>query len=70
MERENRFGFGDVLIGVAILMMIMKWAGILTASWVAINRFNVLTIIYLVVCFFIDTTIKVIDSAIAKKRDE
>lgn len=68
--KNETFGFGDVLVSVAILMMLLKWAGVLVCSWMAINRFTIFVLIYLVIYFILDTTIKVIDSVIAKKRDE
>lgn len=68
MEKENRVGFGDVLITVAILMMIMKWVGVLTVSWGAIYHFNLFVLIYLVVVFVIDLTIAIVDAAIEKRE--
>lgn len=67
---ENRVGFGDVLLGVAMLLMIMKWTGVTTISWLAICNFNIFTIIYLLVTLFLDVAIKIIDAAIEKKRDD
>ena len=68
--KNETFGFGDILVSVSILMMIMKWVGVLAVAWSAINRFTIFVLIYLVVYFLLDTTIKVVDTVIAKKRDE
>lgn len=66
---ENKIGFGDILVSVSILMMLLKWSGVLAVAWSAINRFTIFVLIYLLVGFVIDTTIKVIDMAVSK-RDE
>lgn len=69
MEKENRIGFGDILIYSVLLALAMKCTGILTASWVAIYHFSIFVLIYLIVIFVIDLAIATID-AVIKKRDE
>ncbi|QFR65005.1 hypothetical protein LH991_14145 [Schleiferilactobacillus harbinensis] len=69
MEKENRIGFGDVLIYSVLLALAMKCTGLLTASWVAIYHFSLFVLIYLAVYFVIDLVIAIID-AVIKKREE
>jgi predicted neutral ceramidase superfamily lipid hydrolase len=67
MQKSENLGFGDFLIVIAFLLMIMKWTGVLTVSWIAINHFNLFVLIYLVICFIVDLTIKVVDTAVKSR---
>lgn len=69
MKNENRVGFGDVLICATLLMLAMKWTGIIAVSWLALYNFSIFALIYLAVYFTIELAIALIDSAI-EKRDK
>ncbi|MFT9040162.1 hypothetical protein [Schleiferilactobacillus harbinensis] len=70
MKNIKNYGLGDLFIVTAFLLMTFRVTGIITTSWLAINHFNFFVLIYLVICFILDTSIKLIDVAIAKKRDK
>lgn len=70
MGKENRIGFGDVLVYSVLLVLAMQFTGILNTSWMAIYHFSLFVLIYLTVYFVLDLVLAIIDSAIAKKRDE
>ena len=69
MKNENRVGFGDVLIYSVLLMLAMKWTGIISVSWIALYRFSIFALIYLAVYFTIELVIAIVSAIIAKRRD-
>jgi hypothetical protein len=69
MKNNEKYGFGDVLVYSVLLLLAMKWTGILTASWTAIYNFSVFVLIYLAVYFVIELAIAIV-AAVIKKREE
>jgi hypothetical protein len=68
--KNEKIGFGDILLYSTLLMLTMKYTGILSASWLAICQFSFFVVAYLAIYFLLDVVIKVVDTVIAKKRDK
>ncbi|HAT55616.1 MAG TPA: hypothetical protein DCW31_10360 [Lactobacillus sp.] len=67
--KNEKIGFGDVLIYSLLLILSMKVTGIIGGSWATIYNFSIFVLTYLFIYFVIDVIIKVITAAI-EKRDE
>jgi hypothetical protein len=69
MKNNETLGFGDMLTFSAIFLVLFKWTGVVSVSWIAIYNFSIFVLLYLIIYFVIDLVIALIDSAI-EKRDK
>ena len=69
MKNNETLGFGDMLLFSVIFLVLFKWTGVLSASWIAIYNFSVFVLLYLIIYFVIDLVIALID-AVIEKRDK